>query len=98
MVKKVQTLIRYLKSNYPDVYEEYKNFKRKDSLPPIGTEVETIRWGFGGPPGQILEVVKYGYAKDGRYAQDYIVLKSYKGDFLSNMDSWYKDFIICKGR
>lgn len=79
----------FTKERYPEIWEEFYRYKRKETPPAIGAEVVTLRSGFGGFGGEVLYVVSHD--------EEYIGLacsSNSESEYLSKIGDWWKDFKI----
>jgi len=79
----MDTLEKYVRNNHPAIVEEYIRYSQKDQLPKIGDKVISLRCGFGGLAGVMLEVTKID--KDG------ITLTNGENNYFSALENWYKN-------
>lgn len=79
----MSTLEKYVKNNHPAIVEEYSRYSQKDQLPKVGDKVISLRRGFGGLAGVVLEVTEID--KGG------ITLTNGENNYFSALESWYKD-------
>ena len=85
-------LTGYVNSSYPEVAKEFERYLRRETLPAIGTRVQSLVSGYGGLGGQILYVVAHH--------KHYIELGTRKcaiegeGQFLCNINRWYRELEI----
>lgn len=84
----------FTKEHYPEIWEEFYRYKRKDNLPAIGAEVITLRSGFGGTGGETRYVVKLDN-DDGRYI-GLGNMHNGKASYLCEIKTWWKDIKVIR--
>lgn len=80
------TFEEYARRNYPDVFAEYIRYLKREQLPKVGDRVFTLRSGFGGYAGVVRRVKEF--------RSTYIVLTDGERDYLSDIESWWKDLEV----
>lgn len=79
----------FTKERYPEIWEEFFRYKRKDIMPAIGTEVVTLRSGFGDFAG----VTRYVVSHDEKYIG--LACNPHReAEYLSTKEDWWKDLKI----
>lgn len=80
----------FTKEHYPEIWEEFFRYKRKETPPTIGAEVVTLRNGFHGYKGETRYVVPF---KDERYVGLAIVPNG-EPKAICEIETWWKDLKI----
>ena len=87
----------YLKNNYPNILTEYKQYKRKDTLPEVGARVKLRNWGHNGRASgtivKVIDIVEEGQIStdNSRWGGSYIVLSC---GSLTKTEDWWKELEI----
>lgn len=80
----------FTKEHYPQVWEEFYRYNRRETPPAIGTKVTTLRNGFGGGVGEVRYVVEFN---DHRYVA-LAHIPNGEATSLCEIETWWKDLKI----
>lgn len=86
---KKYNILDFIREHHMDIWEEFARYKRKDTLPAIGTKVITLVNGYSGRAG----VTRYVVAHEGRYV---VLAKTSDGSVrsLCEVSKWWKHLRI----
>lgn len=91
MSEKIYNFLDFTKERYPEIWEEFDRYKRKNILPAIGSKVKTLVSGYGGAGNDIRYVVSH--------SDKYIGLSDIRNGkemYACEIESWWKELSIIK--
>lgn len=89
---------QFVEQYHPELLKEYWRYVNRYNVPKKGELVKSLKSGFGGPGGQVLEVL--GRSTDPEfigenYAEEYIILQRNNQTYLANVSDWWRTIEVC---